>query len=400
MDQSRLGEDLATRDRGSEAGHLEGRDEDEALSHRHVGGVAGEPFFVFRALFPGVVGHEHAAGLAGEFDAGAAVEVETPRLFGEAFGFGQPARFIEVEVTTLRDGLAEEYIVVMAEAIVTDEAVIEFLEKAVAVDNRRVGGDRSATQGGDGGEDFVGRAWWVKAAEGAVELAALGLNRGVGGVADAGREIGEVVVGLADEGEHFAGGDIDGDGGADLIADGLLGRELEVDVEGADQVFSLEGQSFLERWVDLVAGGIDAKNCAAGLTLELAVEGFFQAVFTDGALHFEGGEIFAGEVLDVEFFVYPDKAEGVGGAGAEGVEPSTGGTNLQRRAHGEALDQAGIFRSGEIVDELVRQEQLVAEVAREGGGVHFFGTADDFVHLVEVALHDADAAHAGKRHFA
>ena len=44
--------------------------------------------------------------------------------------------------------------------------------------------------------------------------------------------------------------------------------------------------------------------------------------------------------------------------------------------------------------------ELVAEVAREGGCVDFFGTADDGVHLVEVALHDADAAHAGKRHFA
>lgn len=72
----------------------------------------------------------------------------------------------------------------------------------------------------------------------------MGLNRGVGGVADAGREIGEVIVGLADEGEHFAGGNIDGDGGADLIADGLLGRELEIDVEGADQVFSLRGSRF------------------------------------------------------------------------------------------------------------------------------------------------------------
>ena len=90
----------------------------------------------------------------------------------------------------------------------------------------------------------------------------------------------------------------------------------------------------------------------------------------------------------------------MGGTGAERIEPSTGGINLQRRADREALDQAGVFRSGEIIDKLVGQEQLVAEVAREGGCVDFFGTADDGVHLVEVALHDADAAHAGKRHFA
>ena len=389
--------DFAAGDGGGEAGHLERGRQDEALADGHVGGVTGEPFFPLGAFFPGVVGDEHPAGFAGQFDAGAAVEVEAAGFGRDHLGRGAPADFVEIDIAAFGDRLAEQDVVVDADAVVADEAAVEALEHALAVDDGLVGGDGSAAEAGDGGEDFVGGAGRVETAEGAVELAAFGLDPGVGGGADARGKLREIVVGFADHRQDFAGGNVEGDGGADLVADGLFGGELEVDVEGTDKVFALDGEAFFEGRVDFVAGGIDAEDGAAGFALQLVVEGFLKAVFADGAGHFEGGEVFAGEVVGGDVVVDPDIPEGVGGGGAEGVGTGARGVNLEGGAHREALDQAGVFLAGEVVDQGVGEEELVAEVAGEGLGVDLFGAVQDFVHLVEVVLDDADAGHLGER---
>jgi hypothetical protein len=189
-------------------------------------------------------------------------------------------------------------------------------------------------------------------------------------------------------------------GGADLIADDLLGGELEIDVEGADEIFSLHGEAAVERRVNFVAEGIDAVDGAAGFALEVVVEGFFETIFADGALHLKCREVFAGEVFGGDIIVDADVAEGVGGGGAKRVVARAGGVDLDGRADGETFDEARVFALGEIVQQRVRKEQLVAEVTSERGGIHFFGALEDLVNVVEIALHNADAGHAGERHVA
>jgi len=59
-----------------------------------------------------------------------------------------------------------------------------------------------------------------------------------------------------------------------LVADGLLGGELEVDIEGSGEVFALSGEAGLDGLgvTDAVAEGIDAEDGAAGFTLKQRVE--------------------------------------------------------------------------------------------------------------------------------
>ncbi len=58
------------------------------------------------------------------------------------------------------------------------------------------------------------------------------------------------------------------------------------------------------------------------------------------------------------------------------------------------LDEARVFLGFQVVEEDVRQEKFLAEVLVEVVGLEFFVTAEDAVHLVEVALDDGEAGDA------
>src|ERR1019366_8655855 len=124
VDESGLGENLAAGDGGCETRHLEGCHEHVTLADGHVGGVAGLPLVAAGAKLPLRLGDEHARGFAREFDAGALIEVKTARFGGDGLGRSAPADGVEIDITTLRDGVTEEHLTVVADAVVADERAV------------------------------------------------------------------------------------------------------------------------------------------------------------------------------------------------------------------------------------------------------------------------------------
>jgi len=92
-----------------------------------------------------------------------------------------------------------------------------------------------------------------------------------GGRAQPGRKDIEIVVGLAGEGEHFAGAHVEGDRGPLErleLGDRLLGGLLQVEIQADLQWRTLARGAFAQRRIDAEAGGIDAEDRAAGVALE------------------------------------------------------------------------------------------------------------------------------------
>ena len=284
VQQRGLGINLVAGDGGDEARHVERGDEHIALADGHVGGIAREPPFAHLFLLPLRGGHDHARGLVGQLDASALVEMEAPAFGGEDIGRDEAAGLVEINVAAVADGVGQRDLVVVAVAIGTIEKLVADFHDAVAVHDDLVGIKPAAAQAGDGGEDLECGPGRVGAADGLVEQGVAVDDVLPRLLADVGRRVAEVVVGLVCEHEHLAGADVERDGGADAVADGLLGDLLEVDVEGCHQVLALHGQAFFEGRVDFVASGIDAEDRAAGLALELGIEDLLQPVAAEGAL--------------------------------------------------------------------------------------------------------------------
>jgi hypothetical protein len=324
------GVEFAAGEGGGDAGHLERGDGEEALADGGVGGVAGIPALAVDFPFPLHVADDHAAGLEGELDAGRAVEAEAAGFGGDGLDAGVHAVFIIKYVAAHRERVGESHVAVAASAVARHEAILADAEVAGAFDFG-IDGDGALAEAGERGDELEGGAGRVEALDGAVEPGAARFDFGERRAGDHRRGVVEVVVGFAGEGEDLAGADIEGDGGAGVFGDvdGFFGGDLEVDIERGGDALALDGEAFLERGIDAVAGGIDAEDGAAGLALEFAVEGRFEAGFADAALHLEGGEVFAGDVFVVDVGVDADVAERVGGGGAVGVVAGAGRVDLK-----------------------------------------------------------------------
>ena len=208
---------------------------------------------------------------------------------------------------------------------------------------------------------------------------------------EAGGEIAKIVVGHAGHHEDFAGAHIHrhrGSGGIEFTELGFSGA-LQIDVERGDQVLTLHGLSFFQRWIDPVTGGVDAKDGAAGDALKFFIEGFFESVATDAAFEFKGAEVVSGEVLGVDIRIHPDVAEGVCGGGAEGIVAGARGIDLQRRTDGQAFEELSVFVGLKVFEQSVGEQERTHEVTAQIVAIDFLVAFEDMIHLVEVALHNA-----------
>jgi hypothetical protein len=213
-------------------------------------------------------------------------------------------------------------------------------------------------------------------------------------VGEPGHKAVEIIVGLGHEREHFAGADIEGDGGAGAAFHRRLGGLLQVDVEAGDDAFALHGQALLNRQIHLVARRVHEIDGTAGLALQLVVKYFFQAGAAGGTLHLEGQQVLARKILHLGVVVHAGVAQRLGGGVVVGVVAAAGGINLQGRADREALEQPGVFLGREVVEQHVGQEQGLVDVAVEVGGADALAAVEDEVDLVEVALGHGGAGDA------
>jgi len=218
---------------------------------------------------------------------------------------------------------------VMALAVLAHEGAFPDLGRPLAVDDGRLGRDRAAPQGGDAGEDLEGRAGRIEGPDGLVAPGLAGLDVVAGRLAEAWGKTGQVVVGLAGHDEHLASFHVERHRRADAVAERLLGRLLEIDVERGGQALAMHRHPALDRLAHLVAGRIDAENTRARLALHKGIEAFLEAIAADGALHLEGGEVLAGKILRLEVIIHPDVAQGMRGGGMIGIVARAGGINLQ-----------------------------------------------------------------------
>ena len=395
VEDAGLGFGLAAGKGSGETGGLERRDERVALADGDVGGIAGHPPLLHVGQLPRGVGDVRRGILEGQLNAGGMVVAEAPRLGSDKVGAGLKPVFEEEHTAGIAEG-GDEIAFAVTLVLPAGKTAVADHKVAGADDIRERRLDGAAAQAGDGSDDLEGGAGRILTLDGAVEPAP-GFFDGLGRIGrEARHEIVEVVVGLGNEHEHLAGPDIKGHGGAGAFLHGGFRGLLQLDVEAGGDVAALHGQALFLRQVDLVAGGIHQVDSPAALALQLLVENLLQPAAANRALHLEGRQVLAGEVLDLGVAVDAGVAERVGGGGFEGIVTCAGSVDLQGRVDRQALDEARVFLGGEIVEQHKRQQQRLVDVPLEIGGADGLVAVKDEVDLVEIALGDGGAGNPGQ----
>ncbi len=137
-------------------------------------------------------------------------------------------------------------------------------------------------QAGDGHDDLEGRAGRELGLDGLVEQRVVGVvDDGVPvALGEADGELVGVEGGARDHGEDLAGVRVHGDDGAVLAFEGLLGGELDVEVDGEPEVLAGGGE-LLAEVADLLAVGVDDDVAGAVLAAEEGVVGGLDAGLAD-----------------------------------------------------------------------------------------------------------------------
>ena len=137
------------------------------------------------------------------------------------------------------------------------------------------------------------------------------------GVGEADGELVGVEGGAGGHGEDLAGVRVHGDDGAGFAFEGLLGGELEVEVDGELEVLAGGGE-LLAAVADLLAVGVDDDLAVTVLAAEECVVGLLDAGAADDVAGIVGGV--AGVIFEHLLGDLADVADEVGGEAVAGVE--------------------------------------------------------------------------------
>lgn len=231
VNQCGLGEYFAAGHGGGEACHLQWGDQDVALPDRGVGRIAGHPFAIPLSLFPRRVGNDHTALFIGQLDPGRPVEPEAPALGGQHAGGHEFSGFIVVDVAAHRDRITQQDVAMVTMADIAGVGAVADHVVAVAKNDGLVGPEGAVAEARDRRQDLEGRTRGVKSIKGQIRPRSLFIHLGHDLGAGARRELVEIEIRFAGEHEHLAGGDVECDRGACLVAQRRLGLDLQVDVE-------------------------------------------------------------------------------------------------------------------------------------------------------------------------